>query len=309
MYAKCPKCGSEKTHSSRVRPGERTTSTLFLKPMRCRQCKERFWVQNRGAYVAAGAMVLGGVMFLGLIWLVVTYATRNQDMPLLPQPAVAATDPQADLRSADARAPEVAPVPPPVPVEVATPPGLKGTEDRAITVEWYRENAEKGDLDAQYKLGLLHLTGKGALQDFAEAAKWLKLAADQGHSLAQYHLGLIYRVGHGVPTDQAQAYKWLNLAAAAGVSQAVLVRNEVLRQLSADQLAQAQKASREWQASRLKPNAQAAAAAAAGSSNNAAPAAPSGTAAAAAAPDEAKAALSQNGGAPPATQTPNPPRN
>jgi hypothetical protein len=130
--------------------------------------------------------------------------------------------------------------------------GLRVSDDKAITVQWYRENAEKGDLDAQYKLGLLHLTGKGALQDFGEAAKWLRLSAEQGHPQAQFQLGLIYRVGHGVPTDQAQAYKWLNLAAAAGVNQAVLTRNEVMRSLTAEQLAQAQKESREWHAKPAK---------------------------------------------------------
>ena len=55
MYAKCIKCGSEKTHSSRVRPGERTAAMLFRRPIRCRECKERFWVQNPNAYFAAGS--------------------------------------------------------------------------------------------------------------------------------------------------------------------------------------------------------------------------------------------------------------
>jgi uncharacterized protein len=268
MYAKCSKCGSDKTHSSRVRPGERTAATLFMKPMRCRQCKERFWVQNRGAYLAAAAITGGVALFLGLIWLVVMHATHSQDV-LLSAPGASAVpglrvpgvraDADADLKAAEADAPQTINSGAAAPggaaaAQAQSSPGLKSPDDRAITVQWYRENADKGDLDAQYKLGLLHLTGKGALQDFGEAAKWLKLSAEQGHPQAQYHLGLIYRVGHGVQTDQGQAYKWLNLAAAAGVSQAVLVRNEVMRSLSADQLSQAQKASREWQATRPKPN-------------------------------------------------------
>lgn len=263
MYAKCPKCGSDKTHSSRVRPGERTTATLFMKPLRCRQCKERFWVQNPSSYVAAVALVGGLGLFLGLVWLVVMHASRSQDV-LLP-PSIASAPPagnptgeparadETDLKVAAAEAPETASIQNERSPEVAAPgEGLKVPDDKAITVQWYRENAEKGDLDAQYKLGLLHLTGKGALQDFGEAAKWLRLSAEQGHPQAQFQLGLIYRVGHGVPTDQAQAYKWLNLAAAAGVNQAVLTRNEVMRSLTAEQLAQAQKESREWQAKPAK---------------------------------------------------------
>jgi TPR repeat protein len=120
-------------------------------------------------------------------------------------------------------------------------------------VRLYQESAENGNSDAQYKLGLLYLTGNGALQDFAEAAKWLKLAAEQGYALAQYELGLIYRVGHGVAVDPIQSYVWLNLAAAAGIQQAVAAREEAMRSLNGKQLAQAQKASRDWLTSKSKP--------------------------------------------------------
>jgi hypothetical protein len=298
MYAKCPKCGTDKTHSSRVRPGERTATTLFMKPMRCRLCKERFWVQNPSSYVAAAAIVGGVALFLGLVWLVVMHASRPQDF-VVPAPTAsgvpstyprqAAAQDDTDLKVAAAVAPDTtAPSHAAGAAEGTAAPaqtdvGLKLPDDRAITVQWYRENAEKGDLDAQYKLGLLHLTGKGALQDFGEAAKWLRLSADQGHPQAQYQLGLVYRVGHGVPIDQGQAYKWLNLAAAAGVNQAVLVRNEVMRSLSSEQLAQAQKASREWQASRPK------------SPKTDADATPKALGEAAADGREAKAALSSDG--------------
>jgi hypothetical protein len=126
-------------------------------------------------------------------------------------------------------------------------------DDHHFAVQLYEESAENGDSDAQYKLGLLYLTGNGALQDFAEAAKWLRLAAEQGYALAQYELGLIYRSGYGLAIDQVQSYVWLNLAAAAGVQQAVGARDDVMRSLNTRQLAQAQKISRDWLASRTKP--------------------------------------------------------
>jgi TPR repeat protein len=66
-------------------------------------------------------------------------------------------------------------------------------------------------------------------------------------------LGLIYRTGHGVAIDQVQSYVWLNLAAAAGIQQAVTAREEVMRSLNGKQLAQAQKASRDWLISKSKP--------------------------------------------------------
>jgi TPR repeat protein len=125
-------------------------------------------------------------------------------------------------------------------------------DDHHFTVQLYQESAENGEADAQYKLGLLYLTGNGALQDFAEAAKWLKRAAEQGYALAQYELGLIYRTGYGLAIDHVQSYVWLNLAAAAGIQEAVATRDEVMRSLSNKQLAQAQKMAREWLASRVK---------------------------------------------------------
>jgi hypothetical protein len=131
-------------------------------------------------------------------------------------------------------------------------PKANRLDDHHFAVQLYEESAENGDSDAQYKLGLLYLTGNGALQDFAEAAKWLRLAAEQGYALAQYELGLIYRSGYGLAIDQVQSYVWLNLAAAGGVQQAVGARDDVMRSLNTRQLAQAQKISRDWLASRTK---------------------------------------------------------
>jgi hypothetical protein len=131
-------------------------------------------------------------------------------------------------------------------------PKTNRLDDHHFAVQLYEESAENGDSDAQYKLGLLYLTGNGALQDFAEAAKWLRLAAEQGYALAQYELGLIYRSGYGLAIDQVQSYVWLNLAAAGGVQQAVGARDDVMRSLNTRQLAQAQKISRDWLASRTK---------------------------------------------------------
>ena len=262
MYAKCIKCGSEKTHSSRVRPGERTMGTLFLRPMRCRDCKERFWVRNPNAYLAAGATLVMIGLFIGVIWLIIS-DTPDRHIVRAPEvgseqspPSEAAKpypDPAArpdakiagnDKSSGDAKIALGA--------RSATPSTQELADDHYLRVQLYQENAEKGDSDAQYKLGLLYLTGNGALQDFVEAARWLKLAAEQGYALAQYELGLIYRTGQGLVIDQVQSYMWLNLAAAAGIQQAVMVRDEVMKSLSAKQLVQAQKISREWLAARSK---------------------------------------------------------
>jgi hypothetical protein len=243
---------------------------LFLKPVRCGECRERFWVQNPTAYVAAGAVLSFVALIFTAIWLMVEQ--NSADQYIVPasegQPKSEGQPQQATIGPGKAAAgqktyptaTEAGMIPSkdsqtdrnkkqPVP-QVSNP-----TDDHYFTVRLYQESAENGNSDAQYKLGLLYLTGNGALQDFTEAAKWLKLAADQGYALAQYELGLIYRMGHGVAVDQVQSYVWLNLAAAAGIQQAVAAREEVMRSLNGKQLAQAQKESRDWLASKSKPKA------------------------------------------------------
>lgn len=259
MYAKCTKCGSEKTHGSRIRPGERTMGTLFLKPMRCRECKERFWVRNPNAYIVAGTTLALSGLFIGAVWLVISanmsdgyIATKTESeqstVSEVPKPY---RDPEVYPDKKDTGKDK--PLNDANGAQATMPKAQKPADDHHFRVQLYQESAEKGDSDAQYKLGLLYLTGNGALQDFAEAARWLKLAAEQGYALAQYELGLIYRTGQGFATDQVKSYMWLNLAAAAGIQQAVMARDEVMRSLSTKQLAQAQKSSREWLASRPKP--------------------------------------------------------
>ncbi len=261
MYAKCIKCGSEKTHSSRVRPGERTGAMLFLRPIRCRECKERFWVRNPNAYLAAGAVLGLAAMLTTTVWLVIEQNMGGQPVLAAPKsepgqiamPGTGKSSLETGGRMefpADAKPLNGAQAAAGAKPSAGSP--QNHMDDHHFTVRLYQESAEDGEPDAQYKLGLLYLTGNGALQDFDEAAKWLKRAAEQGYALAQYELGLIYRTGYGFAIDHVQSYVWLNLAAAAGIQQAVTARDEVMRSLSSKQLAQAQKISREWLASRAK---------------------------------------------------------
>jgi hypothetical protein len=235
---------------------------LFLRPVRCRDCRERFWVRNPHAYLAAGSTLTVGALLIALVWLVI-----EQNMADHYVGPVSEIEPEKSANSGtgnpgrdhEEHMNAATAVKPPAGTAATrntgpTSPATPGSaDDHYFTVRLYQESAEKGDSDAQYKLGLLYLTGNGALQDFSEAAKWLKLAAEQGYGLAQYELGLIYRTGYGLAVDEVQSYVWLNLAAAAGVQQAVTARDEIMRALSPKQLAQAQKISRDWLAARPKP--------------------------------------------------------
>ena len=48
-----------------------------------------------------------------------------------------------------------------------------------------RKAAEKGDADAQCKLGVCYLHGEGVEKDEHEAVKWYRKAAEQGNADAK----------------------------------------------------------------------------------------------------------------------------
>ena len=88
----------------------------------------------------------------------------------------------------------------------ARQPDLNGT----------RAQADGGDADAQFALGLKYGNGEGDLQDFPQAAQWYRKAADQNHALAQFNLGIMYAKGQGMPRDDAEAVMWIRKAAEGG---------------------------------------------------------------------------------------------
>lgn len=72
-------------------------------------------------------------------------------------------------------------------------------------------------------------------------------AAAQGDSSAYFDLGVAYSTGsHGVDCDLIEAHKWFNLAAVAGHGEAALCRADVSDEMTAREIAEAQRRAREW---------------------------------------------------------------
>lgn len=80
----------------------------------------------------------------------------------------------------------------------------------------------------------------------SEIAETHEAVRNSGHSEDLYKLGLIYSTGQGGGTDLVQAHMWFNLAAARGSEAAKECRRELADMMSKDEIAQAQKAAREW---------------------------------------------------------------
>lgn len=94
-------------------------------------------------------------------------------------------------------------------------------------------------------LGLMYRDGEGVPKDSAQAVRWFREAADYSVD-ARLHLGEEYIRGLGVPMDLVQGYMWLNLAAADGNEEAMRARDALEKEMTAAQVFEAQKLSREW---------------------------------------------------------------
>jgi len=79
-----------------------------------------------------------------------------------------------------------------------------------------KKEAEAGNANAQYNLGVMYARGDDVPNDFGEAAKWFLMAAEQEYRPAQYTLGLMYKRGEGVPPDLNKAVGFITLAALHG---------------------------------------------------------------------------------------------
>ena len=89
-------------------------------------------------------------------------------------------------------------------------------QDNSEALKWYRKAAEQGHAVAQTNLGDSYYLGKFVPQDYKKALKWYRKAAEQGDSWAQYRLGDIYERGQGVPRNDKEALKWYRKAAKHG---------------------------------------------------------------------------------------------
>lgn len=72
-------------------------------------------------------------------------------------------------------------------------------------------------------------------------------AAAQGDLAAYFDLGVAFSTGsHGAPCDLIEAHKWFNLAAVAGHEAAAGCRADVSDEMTAREIAEAQRRARNW---------------------------------------------------------------
>ena len=62
-------------------------------------------------------------------------------------------------------------------------------------LEFFKAAAEKGNADAQFNLGAMHIAGMGVKKAHDKALHYFTLSAHQGHTLSLYNLGQMHLNG------------------------------------------------------------------------------------------------------------------
>ena len=97
-------------------------------------------------------------------------------------------------------------------------------------------------------MGVMYTNGRGVPQDSSEAVRWYRRAAEQGNVVAQNNLGEMYYDGEGVRKDFIQGYMWATLAVKQGHEPAKELLETLQKEMSPNQITEAQRLAREWKA-------------------------------------------------------------
>ncbi len=108
-----------------------------------------------------------------------------------------------------------------------------------MSAVWIDKNAFTSVAPAEFVVG-----------EFGEAdllvANCLAAAID-GDTDACFDLGVVFSTGsHGVGCDLIEAHKWFNLAAVGGHSEAQMCRADISEEMTAREIAEAQRRARQW---------------------------------------------------------------
>jgi hypothetical protein len=102
-------------------------------------------------------------------------------------------------------------------------------------------------------IGNTRLADPAGSRNTAQADKLIAsclAAAAAGEIGAYFDLGVAYSTGsHGTECDLIEAHKWFNIAAAQGHDEAAFCRADISEEMTARQIAEAQRRAREWLAS------------------------------------------------------------
>ncbi len=118
--------------------------------------------------------------------------------------------------------------------------------DDNLALQYYGLAAEQNHGQALCNLGTMHANGWGVPLSDAEAFSYYIRAAEQGVTEAQNNVSRMYTLGYGTEQSMVEAHKWLTIAMEFGDLGAHYKREELVRQMSPEEVAEAAKLTAEW---------------------------------------------------------------
>ena len=91
--------------------------------------------------------------------------------------------------------------------------GLGIPQDQVQGVIWYRRAAQAGQMNAQFNLGGCLHEGLGTEANLGEAILWWRRSAGQDYPPAQISIGDAYLFGKGLEQDEEEGVRWYRKAA------------------------------------------------------------------------------------------------
>ena len=80
--------------------------------------------------------------------------------------------------------------------------------------KWIEKAAQRGLVQGEYNLAVLHYQGLGTPQNYPAALKWYTKAAESGDVDAQFNVAYMHYLGDGTPINYVKAYAWASMALA-----------------------------------------------------------------------------------------------
>ena len=105
---------------------------------------------------------------------------------------------------------------------------------------WFEKASDQGVVKAKAELGHLYLNGVGVLQNFDKARNLLEEASADGNPKAQFDLARMWQNGWGGEKNAAMAYAYYEFAARQDFKPAVKARDTLLASLSPTEVSEAQ---------------------------------------------------------------------
>jgi TPR repeat protein len=86
--------------------------------------------------------------------------------------------------------------------------GMGVEENQKKAFFWFSKAAKQGSVKAFNKLGVAYLNGQGVEKDMQKAYEWLRQAANKKNARAFFHLGEIYEYGYGKRKNLKESLRW-----------------------------------------------------------------------------------------------------